>query len=80
MDSDDEVLLQGVVDCFFEEDGALVVVDFKTDRVTRAEMSARAERYRPQLEAYSMALSRVTGKTVRERVLYFLSVGETLRL
>ena len=80
VDSDDEVLLQGVVDCFFEEDGALVVVDFKTDRVTRAEMSARAERYRPQLEAYSMALSRVTGKTVRERVLYFLSVGEALRL
>ena len=80
VDSDDEVLLQGVVDCFFEEDGALVVVDFKTDRVTRAEMSARAERYRPQLEAYSMALSRVTGKTVRERVLYFFSVGEALRL
>ena len=80
VDSDDEVLLQGVVDCFFEEDGALVVADFKTDRVTRAEMSARAERYRPQLEAYSMALSRVTGKTVRERVLYFFSVGEALRL
>ena len=80
VDSDDEVLLQGVVDCFFEEDGALVVVDFKTDRVTRAEMSARAERYRPQLEAYSMALSRVTGKPVRERVLYFFSVGEALRL
>ena len=57
-----------------------MVVDFKTDRVTRAEMSARAERYRPQLEAYSMALSRVTGKTVRERVLYFFSVGEALRL
>jgi hypothetical protein len=70
------VLLQGVVDCFFEEDGELVVVDFKTDRIGRAQIAERAEHYRPQLEAYSMALMRVMGKKVREKVLYFFSVGE----
>ncbi len=80
VDADDAVLLQGVVDCFFEEDGELVVVDFKTDRITRAELAGRAEHYRAQLEAYSTALSRVTGKTVREKVLYFFAVGEEVRL
>ena len=76
LDADDSVLLQGVVDCFFEEDGELVVVDFKTDRIGRTQIEERAEYYRPQLEAYSMALMRVMGKKVREKVLYFFSVGE----
>ena len=76
LDADDAVLLQGVVDCFFEEDGELVVVDFKTDRIGRTQIDERAEHYRPQLEAYSMALMRVMGKKVREKVLYFFSVGE----
>ena len=76
LDADDSVLLQGVVDCFFEEDGELVVVDFKTDRIGRTQIEERAEHYRPQLEAYSMALMRVMGKKVREKVLYFFSVGE----
>lgn len=80
LDADDSVLLQGVVDCFFEEDGELVVVDFKTDHVSRAPLDERAEHYRPQLEAYSMALTRVMGKKVKEKVLYFFSAGEEVRL
>lgn len=80
LDADDSVLLQGVVDCFFEEDGELVVVDFKTDHVLRAQLDERAEHYRPQLEVYSMALTRVMGKKVKEKVLYFFSAGEEVRL
>ena len=80
VDADDAVLLQGVVDCFFEEGGELVVVDFKTDRVSRDDLAERAAHYRPQLEAYSMALARVTGKRVKEKLLYFFSAGEEVRL
>ena len=80
LDADDSVLLQGVVDCFFEEDGELVVVDFKTDHISHAQLDERAEHYRPQLEAYSMALTRVMGKKVKEKVLYFFSAGEEVRL
>ena len=80
LDADDSVLLQGVVDCFFEEDGELVVVDFKTDHLSHAQLDERAEHYRPQLEAYSMALTRVMGKKVKEKVLYFFSAGEEVRL
>ncbi len=76
----DEILLQGVADCFFEEDGALVVVDFKTDRVAPDALAGRAEHYRPQLEAYSLALARVIGKPVKEKLLYFLRCGEQISL
>ena len=47
----EEMLLQGVADCVFRKDGALTVVDFKTDRVTAEEAPARAEIYRGQLQA-----------------------------
>lgn len=78
--SEDELLLQGVVDCFFEEQDALVVLDFKTDRITRAETAQRAEHYRPQLEAYALALEKITEKPVREKVLYFFATNEFVKL
>ena len=77
----DPMLLQGVVDCCFETAAGLTVVDFKTDRVfTAEELHTRAERYRPQLEAYSRALERVLEKPVARRVLFFLSAGESVDL
>ena len=71
----EEVLLQGVADCFFDTPEGLVIVDFKTDRVTEASAPRRAEEYRPQVEAYSAALSRIFGRPVCRRVLCFLRTG-----
>jgi ATP-dependent helicase/nuclease subunit A len=71
---DDKIMLQGVVDCFFEEDGELIVVDFKTDRVTAETLGEKANHYAPQLAAYADALERITGKHVKERVVYFFAV------
>ena len=77
---DDRLLLQGVVDCFFEEDSGITVLDFKTDRITRAQTHERAEHYRAQLEAYASALERIMEKPVREKVLYFFTTGESVKL
>ena len=78
---EDSILLQGVADLCFETEEGLTVVDFKTDRIFGAqEVRDRAEHYRPQLEAYSLALTRVLGKPVTRRVLYFLAPGETVEL
>lgn len=78
---EDAMLLQGVVDCCFETAAGLTVVDFKTDRVeTAEEVQARAEHYRPQLEAYSRALEQVLEKPVARRVLYFLHPGKTVEV
>ena len=76
----EEILLQGVADCVFETTAGLTVVDFKTDRVTAAEASQRAEAYRPQLDAYAGALSRILEKPVTERILYFFACGEEISL
>ena len=77
----EEVLLQGVVDCWFAEaDGTVTVVDFKTDRVYGDDVHRRAEDYRPQLEAYTRALSQAAGVTVRRRCLWFFSVGHEIEL
>ena len=77
----EELLLQGVVDCFLEEPDGLTVIDYKTDRLkSRAEAEKRAALYRGQLAAYATALERITGRPVKERILYFLSVGEAVSL
>jgi len=76
----EQVLLQGVVDCYFEENGGITVVDFKTDHVTGAALEARAEEYRPQLTAYAEALGQITGKPVKRRVLWFFSEGRAVEV
>ena len=78
---EDAVLLQGVADLCFQTPRGLAIVDFKTDRVfTPEEIAARAQLYRPQLEAYSLALTRVLEKPVVRRILYFLAPGTALDL
>ena len=72
---DDRIVLQGVVDCCFRDGDGLVVVDYKTDRVSAAEVPARAERYRGQLRAYARALERIFSRPVRRCVLLFLHTG-----
>lgn len=67
------------MDCCFESGNGLTVVDFKTDHVHgEAALSERAEHYRPQLEAYSLALEQVLERPVERRVLYFLNAGKTV--
>ena len=79
--ADDEVLLQGVVDCLIEEDGALVIVDYKTDAIrTDEQLEERRALYTPQLRAYAAAMRRIFRKPVKECVLYFLSMGKEARV
>ena len=77
----EELLLQGVVDCCLEEDGALVIIDYKTDNVrTEEEIASRAGLYRGQLLAYAEALSRIFNKPAKEGVLFFLTPGREVRV
>ncbi len=75
---DEQVLLQGVVDCCFVEDGKLTVLDFKTDRVRPETLAERARSYAGQLDAYAYALERMTGLPVGERYVYFFHLDEAV--
>ena len=65
---EEEVILQGAVDCTFLEDGLLHIVDFKTDRVDSLE--ELWERYETQLRLYGAAMEEVSGHPVGELILY----------
>ena len=70
------ILVQGVIDAFFEEDGELVVVDYKTDRVSEEDGEiVLVRRYKKQMELYAKALEQITGKNVKAKVIYSLGLG-----
>jgi ATP-dependent helicase/nuclease subunit A len=75
----DTVLLQGVIDCCFEEEDGLVLLDYKTDYVAPGGTAEIKERYRLQLDYYAAALERITGKKVREKYIYLFWNGELIR-
>ena len=66
-------LVQGVIDCCFEERGKWVLIDYKTD--SPADVPGAIERHRPQLEIYAQALESLTEMGVAERVLYLVRAG-----
>lgn len=70
-----QLLLQGVVDCCWQEADGVVILDFKTDHVTAQDAPARAEQYRPQLRAYAYAMRQVLQQPVKQCWLYFLAAG-----
>ncbi len=75
------ILVQGIVDCCFEEADGLVLLDYKTDRAkTPEDIEAIRVRYGVQVEYYARALSQITGKRVKEKYLYLLSAEQALEM
>ena len=77
-DPEETVMIQGVVDMYFEEPDGLVLVDYKTDRVSNEDVLTM--RYRTQLEYYAKALEMLTGKTVKEKWIYSFALEKEISL
>ena len=81
-----EMLVQGVIDCIVEgADGSIALYDYKTDRLTKAELlnpELAAEklraRHKTQLEIYSLAIERIFGKSPKKIGVYSLPLGDTI--
>ena len=72
------VLIQGIIDAYFEEDGEIIVLDYKTDRVqTEAELK---DRYREQLRLYTKALEQIIRKKVKEQIIYSFTLRKEIHL
>ncbi|NLZ83147.1 MAG: helicase, partial [Clostridiales bacterium] len=78
VDSDELVLIQGIIDAFFEEDNKLILVDYKSDWV-RDEQTL-IDRYKVQLDYYHKALEQILKKEVKERIIYSLTLGKEIFL
>ncbi len=78
-DETEPILLQGVIDACFLENGAWVLLDYKTDRV-EGDPAAHAERHRPQLTLYAESLEALTGLPVREAYVVLLNARAAVNL
>ena len=72
--SSEPVLIQGIIDAYFYEEDGIVVVDYKTDYVKQGE--ELLEKYGRQLDYYETALEKLTGKKVKEKVIYSFCLRE----
>ncbi len=75
---EEQMLIRGVIDACFEEDGALVLVDYKTDKVYSRDGSCLVRKYARQLQFYQTALEKGSGLPVKERLIYSVTMGRTI--
>lgn len=76
--AEEKIVVQGIADCVFVEDGELVIVDYKTD--TGVDAEALLDRYSAQLEIYREALSKALGMPVKETLLYSFFMNSTVKV
>lgn len=76
--AEEKIVVQGIADCMFVEDGKLVIVDYKTD--TGVDAEALLDRYSAQLGIYREALSQALGMPVKETLLYSFFMNSTVKV
>lgn len=79
--SDEPVLIQGIIDAWFYEknengENEIVVVDYKTDFVKDG--GELLKKYKKQLDYYQLTLERLTGKRVKEKIIYSFCLEEEI--
>lgn len=72
-DACDKILFQGVIDCFYEDEEGINVIDFKTDYITEENFGDKISQYSAQVSSYIAAIGRITGKKTAKAYLYFFS-------
>lgn len=79
-DTDEMVLVQGMIDAYLEEEGKLVLIDYKSDWVLEGQQDILKQRYKEQLYYYKKALEQITGKQVKESILYSFSLNRPIMM
>ena len=86
-EGEEEVLVQGVIDCLFEDEQGLVLLDYKTDAITgrfqngfEGARPILANRYQTQLQLYTRAVEGILKKTVTNRYLFFFDGAHLLEM
>lgn len=77
-DVSQQVLVQGIIDAYFLEEDQLVIVDYKTDKVYPGQEHRLLELYGIQLNYYGQALERMTGRKVKEKIIYSITLQKEI--
>lgn len=75
-DSEELVVIQGIIDVCFIENGRYYVVDYKTDKVRK--MEQLYDKYSVQLDYYKEAIEQITGKKVEDEIIYSVTLGDEI--
>lgn len=82
--SGEGIIIQGTIDCYFEEEGKYILLDYKSNYVSESgkddEIERMTESYKAQLELYKEALEKIRGVKVEEAYLYLFSVQKGVKL
>jgi len=85
LDSDDKVIVSGIIDCYFVEGDNIVLVDYKSNFITNnkfqiseADIQGIKEKYRIQLSIYKKALENVSGKKVSQCIIYLVAFNQEI--
>ena len=73
--SSEMILIQGVIDACFEEDGQIILVEYKTDFVKEGNEEVLIRRYEKQLYYYEKAIEQLTGRKVAEKYIYSFALN-----
>lgn len=74
-ESHEKILVQGIIDLYYiNQEGKLILIDFKTDYVPNGDVSKLEEKYKVQLDLYKQALENATGKKVDKAMIWALNL------
>ena len=73
----DMILIQGIIDAYFIENGKVVIADYKTDRIK--EVEELKNHYYVQLELYEQAVEQITGMEVSDKILYSVKLSDEIK-
>ena len=77
-ETEEEILVQGIIDVYFEEEDGLVLVDYKTDKVQKGQEKELVEKYKVQMQYYKKALEMITDREVKEIYIYSTRLGKAV--
>lgn len=78
---DEKIMVVGIIDLFFEnENGEIILLDYKTDYVTKENLEEVKARYKVQLDLYKSAIEDISGKKVAKKGLYLFGINEFVEI
>lgn len=75
----EQLLIQGVIDCMFDEGDGYVIVDYKTDTAGLGQVEEIIRRYGGQLNLYAAAIETILRRPVKEKYLYMFATGQEIK-
>lgn len=77
----EKIMVVGIIDLFFEnENGEIILLDYKTDYVTKENLEEVKARYKVQLDLYKSAIEDISGKKVTKKGLYLFGINEFVEI